>query len=238
MFFKKKKTQIDFNHLPQHIAFICDGNRRWARSKGLETLQGHKEAIEAGKLVVERAREIGVKNLTFFCMSTENFKRSKEEVAYLIELFKGFRAFKKCLRDKGYRFQHVGDKSYLSDDVLEVIDDLTNSTKDCDFGTIYFAFGYGGRNDIVNATKRIVREKIKPDSITEESFKDFLSTTSMPDVDLLVRTSGENRISGFLLYNMAYAELYFVNKHWPEFNGKDVDDCILEYQKRNRRFGK
>ena len=237
MFFKKK-AKIDFDNLPNHIALICDGNRRWAKGKGLPTLLGHKEAIKVGQNIAQKLYDIGVKNITFFCMSTENFKRSEEEVAYLIDLFKGFLAFKKCLRDKGYRFQHVGDRSYLSKDVLKVIDELSEATKDCTFGTMYFAFGYGGRNDIVNATKKILNEKVDVKNLNEETFKDYLSTKSMPDVDLLIRTGGEERLSGFLLYNMAYAELCFLKKYWPELTPKDIENCVIEYQKRNRRFGK
>jgi len=238
LFKRKNKRTADLlkENVPNHIAFICDGNRRWARSKGLPTLLGHKEGVETGKIILQRARELEIKHVTFFCMSTENFKRSKEEVDYLIELFKGFRIFKKCLRDKGYKFQHVGDKSILSNDVLEVIDDLTESTKNCSFGTVYFAFGYGGRNDIINATKKIIASGDK--DVDEETFKKYLSTDTMPDVDLLVRPGGEQRISGFLLYNMAYAELLFIDKYWPEFRAEDVDDCVREYQKRSRRFGK
>ena len=122
--------------------------------------------------------------------------------------------------------------------IINKIDTVEKETKDCKKGTVNLAIAYGGRNDIVNATKRIIKEKVKPEDITEESFKNYLTTGEMPDVDLLVRTSGEQRISGFMLYNMAYAELYFVKKHWPAFVGKDLDDCIAEFQSRHRRFGK
>ena len=235
---KKQTEQVDYNNLPKHIAFICDGNRRWARSRGLPTLLGHKEGVEAIKRVVRRAAEIKLENLTFFCFSTENFDRSKEEVDYLFDLFKGLTKLKKDFIKDGYRFHHTGDRSLLSQDLLDIIDEMERDTKDGKTGTINIALAYGGRNDIVNAVKRIVREKIDPDSINEESFKNYLTTGNMPDVDLLVRTSGEQRISGFMLYNMPYAELYFVEKHWPAFKGEDLDDCIREYQRRNRRFGK
>ena len=241
MFFKKKKTarEVDFNNLPNHIAFICDGNRRWARSRGLPTLLGHKEGTEAVKRVVKRASEIGLKELTFFCFSTENFDRSKEEVDYLFNLFREIvKLVPDFIRD-GYRFRHVGDRSLLPDDLVKIIDDVTEQTKGGAKGVVNIALAYGGRNDIVNAVKKIINEKVSPDEITEESFKKYLSTTAeMHDVDLLVRTSGEQRISGFMLYNMPYAELYFVKKHWPEFKGADLDDCIAEFQSRTRRFGK
>ena len=237
--FRKKKTQeVDYENLPKHIAFICDGNRRWARNKGLPTLVGHKEGVEAIKRVIRRAAEIGMENLTFFCFSTENFDRSQEEIKYLFDLFRDIIKLKKDILKDDYRFHHTGDRSLLPQDMLDIIDEMERDTKDCKKGTINIALAYGGRNDIVNATKKILRENVSADSITEENFKNYLTTGDMPDVDLLVRTSGEQRISGFMLYNMAYAELYFVKKHWPAFKGEDLDDCIREYQTRTRRFGK
>lgn len=238
MFFKKKKLEFDKENMPKHIAFICDGNRRWARHRGLPTLLGHKEGVEAIKRVVRRAAEINLENLTFFCFSTENFDRSKEEVDYLFNLFRDIKDLKNDILKHDYRFHHCGDRSLIPKDILKIIDNLENDTKDCKKGTINIAFCYGGRNDIVNATKKIISEKVKAEDITEETFKNYLSTGDMPDVDLLVRTSGEQRISGFLLYNMAYAEFYFVKKHWPAFKAQDVDECIVEFQKRHRRFGK
>lgn len=239
MFFRKKKQkQVDYNNLPKHIAFICDGNRRWARNRGLPTLLGHKEGVEAIKRIVRRASEIGMENLTFFCFSTENFDRSKEEVDYLFNLFRELLTLKENFLQHDYRFHHTGDRSMLPKDILDVIDSMTKETAHCKKGTVNLAFAYGGRNDIVNATKRIIKEKVKPEDITEETFKNYLTTGEMPDVDLLVRTSGEKRISGFLLYNMPYAELYFVEKHWPSFKETDLDDCIGEFQSRHRRFGK
>ena len=238
MFFKKKKQQIDFENMPRHIAFICDGNRRWARSRGLPTLLGHKEGVEAIKRVVKRASELKLESLTFFCFSTENFDRSEEEIKYLFDLFRGLAKMKDDFKKDGYRFHHTGDRSMLPKDMLDVIDEVEEETKGGTIGTINIAMAYGGRNDIINATKRIINEKVKPEDITEESFKNYLTTGDMPDVDLLVRTSGEQRISGFMLYNMPYAELYFVKQHWPSFKAQDLDDCIVEYQRRHRRFGK
>ena len=238
MFFKRKKRAINMENLPKHLAFICDGNRRWARHRGMPTLLGHKEGVEAIKRVVRRASELGIENLTFFCFSTENFDRSKEEVDYLFNLFREIKNLKENFKKHDYKFHHTGDKSMLPKDIVEIIDSVEKETKDCKKGIVNLAIAYGGRNDIVNATKRIIKEKVKPEDITEESFKNYLTTGDSPYVDLLVRTSGEKRISGFMLYNMAYAELYFVKKHWPAFTGKDVDDCIAEYQSRHRRFGK
>ncbi len=238
MFFKKKRHKVDMDNLPKHLAFICDGNRRWARNRGLPTLLGHKEGVEAIKRVVRRGAELKIENLTFFCFSTENFNRSKEEVDYLFDLFRDLIKLKQDFLKDGYRFHHTGDRSLLSKDILDIIDEMERDTAGGTTGTINIALAYGGRNDIVNATKRIIKEKVKPEDITEESFKNYLTTGDMPDVDLLVRTSGEQRISGFMLYNMAYAEFYFVKKHWPAFRGSDLDECIAEFQGRHRRFGK
>lgn len=238
MFFKRKRHKVDMDNLPKHLAFICDGNRRWARNRGLPTLLGHKEGVEAIKRVVRRGAELKIGNLTFFCFSTENFNRSKEEVDYLFDLFRDLTKLKQDFLKDGYRFHHTGDRSLLSKDILDIIDEMEKDTAGGTTGTINIALAYGGRNDIVNATKRIIKEKVKPEDITEESFKNYLTTGEMPDIDLLVRTSGEQRISGFMLYNMAYAELYFVKKHWPAFKGEDLDECIAEFQGRHRRFGK
>ena len=237
MFFKKK-NQIDFEHLPTHLAFICDGNRRWAKTRGLPQLLGHKEGVEAVKRVVKRGAELGIKHMTFFCFSTENFDRSKEEIDYLFDLFRGIKEIQPRLVELGYKLHHTGDKSMLPDDLNEIMASLEKETAGGEKGTVNLAIAYGGRNDIVNATRRIINEKVKAEDVTEESFKNYLTTGDMPDVDLLIRTSGEQRISGFMLYNMPYAEFYFVKKHWPSFKAEDVDDCVVEYQKRHRRFGK
>ena len=237
MFFKKKRKP-DLSNLPKHIAFICDGNRRWAKNHGLLKLLGHKEGVEAIKRVVRRASEIGLENMTFFCFSTENFDRDKEEIKYLFDLFRELENLAENFVKHGYRVHHTGDKSLLPEDILQIIDRVEEKTAVGKRGIVNFAFAYGGRNDIVNATKKIIKEGVKPEDITEESFKKYLTTGESPDIDLLVRTSGEKRISGFMLYNMAYAELYFVQKHWPSFKADDVDDCVAEFQSRHRRFGK
>ena len=238
MFFKKKRKQASLENLPNHIAFICDGNRRWARSRGLPTLLGHKEGVEAIKRILKRASELQLKQLTFFCFSTENFNRSKEEVEYLFNLFREIEKMTDDFVKYDYRFHHTGDKSLLPQDMLNIIDKVERKTKDCKKGIVNIALAYGGRNDIVNAVKKMVKEKVKSEDVNEEMFKNYLTTGESSDVDLLVRTSGEQRISGFMLYNMAYAELYFVKKHWPSFTGADLDDCIAEFQSRHRRFGK
>ena len=233
-----KTKEMDKDNMPKHIAFICDGNRRWAKSKGLPTLLGHREGMQAVKRVTKRIAELGIPNVSFFCFSTENFNRSEEEVSYLFDLFKNLSSIVPDLVKCGYKFKHTGDRSLLDAETLKIIDEVTEKTKHLTKGTVNIALAYGGRNDIVNAAKKIVSSGVKAEDITEESFKKYLSTDGLFDVDLLVRSSGEQRISGFMLYNMPYAELLFVKKHWPSFKAKDVDACVLEYQNRNRRYGK
>ena len=235
---KKEQSLIDINNLPKHIAFICDGNRRWARAKGFPTMFGHKEGAEAVKRIIKRASELGIENLSFFCFSTENFNRSEEEVNYLFEQFKQIEKLIPEFVKYDYKFHHSGDRNFLLPNILRIIDKAEKQTQNCKRGYINISLSYGGRNDIVNATKKIIKANLLPEEVTEESFKKYLSTNPLPDVDLMVRSSGEQRISGFMLYDMAYAELYFVDKHWPAFLGRDLDDCVIEYQKRNRRFGK
>lgn len=235
---KKEQTLIDKENLPKHIAFICDGNRRWARERNLPTLFGHKEGTEAVKRIIKRGSELGIENLSFFCFSTENFNRSEEEIKYLFDLFKQIEKLIPDFVKYDYKFHHSGDRNLLTPSILKIIDKAEKDTQKCKKGIVNVSLAYGGRNDIVNATKRIVQENLKPEEITEETFKKYLSTYPLPDVDLVVRSSGEQRISGFLLYDLAYAEFYFVGKHWPAFLSRDLDDCVIEYQKRQRRFGK
>ncbi len=235
---KKEQVKIDAENMPKHIAFICDGNRRWARERGLPTLFGHKEGKEAVKRIIKRASEIGLENVSFFCFSTENFDRSKEERDYMFDMFKQVESLIPDLIKAGYKFHHSGDRSLLLPETLNIIDKTEKETKYCKKGTVNICLAYGGRNDIVNATRKIIKANLLPEEVTEESFKKYLTTGDLPDVDLMVRTSGEKRISGFLLYNMPYAELYFVDKHWPAFFGKDLDECVIEFQRRSRRFGK
>lgn len=234
----KDEKEVDFSNLPKHVGFIMDGNRRWARKRGLPTLAGHREGAEALKRIVKRASEIGLENLSFFCFSIENFKRDKSEVDYLFKLINELVDTVPDLLEAGYKFHHVGDKALLPEASAKTIAEVEEKTNDCKKGTVNFLIAYGGRHDIVSAAKKMITEGVKPEEITEETFKNYLTTGDMPDLDLLVRTSGEQRISGFLLYNMAYAEILFVNKHWPEFKGHDLDECIAEFQKRQRRFGK
>ena len=155
LFKKKKQVEYDKETLPKHLAFICDGNRRWARHRLMPTLLGHKEGVEAIKRVIRRSSEIGLENLTFFCFSTENFDRSKEEIDYLFNLFRGIKDLKKNFIKHGYKFHHCGDKSLLPQDMIDIIAEVERDTAGGKTGTVNIAMAYGGRNDIVNAARRI-----------------------------------------------------------------------------------
>lgn len=240
MFFKKKNKHnaIDLNNLPTHVGFIMDGNRRWARKRGLPTLAGHKEGAEALKRIVRRASEICLKNLSFFCFSIENFKRSEEEVNYLLKMIGEIEKLVPDMLKIDYKFHHSGDKSLLPPETVECISRIEKATENCKTGTLNFLIAYGGRHDLVMATKAMIKANVDPETITEESIKEYLTTATLPDVDLVVRTSGEQRISGFMLYNCAYAEMIFDEKYWPDYKGADLDRVIAIYQNRERRFGR
>jgi undecaprenyl diphosphate synthase len=217
-----------------------DGNRRWAKARGLPPFEGHKEGLETLKKITEYCQKKGVKILTVFAFSTENWNRSKEEIDYLIKLF--LKLFKKKnlkeLQDKGIRINVIGQKKRfpkILQQRIKKIEELTKNNKDFIFNV---ALSYGGRADIIQMVKKIVKRKIPPRKINEETISENLWTKGLPDPDLIIRTGGEKRISNFLLWQMAYSELYFTDKYWPEFSEKDLDKALLDYSNRQRRFGK
>lgn len=229
-------------NLPDHIAIIMDGNRRWAKKRDLDVKLGHKKGAETLEKIVKYCNKIGIKYLTVYAFSTENWKRSKEEVGALMLLLKMY------LEDFGRRadldnikIKMLGDLNGLNEGLQKSILKIIDKTKDNTGLTFNVAFNYGGRAEIVNATKKIA-SKVKQNEITieqidEELFSDNLYTSGMPDPDLLIRTSGELRTSGFLPWQLVYSEFYFIEKLWPDFTEKDIDEAIEEYNKRNRKFG-
>ena len=235
--FKKKNQQFDKTKLPKHIAFIADGNGRWANKRGLVRTVGHKAGKEAIKKVLDRCEELGIEVVSMFCFSTENFGRPKDEVDYIFDLFRELkRDYLDSLIEKNIKFVHMGDKKLLPKDIADDLKEMEQKTKSCT-GTIFnVALAYGSRHEIVRAVNLAV--ELGERDITEESFKKFLYTKDLPDPDLIVLASGENRLSNFMLYQAAYAEFYFPKTYWPDFDGKIVDKCIEEYQKRKRRYGK
>jgi undecaprenyl diphosphate synthase len=223
--------------IPHHLGIIVDGNRRWAKEKGLETIEGHKEGFENVKRIVKLCKEKGIKVLTLFVFSTENWKRSKEEVSYLMDLFK--KAFSdenvKEVYQNGVRVKIVGDKSLLSGLLKKLVRSIEEKTKNNKEMILNFALSYGGRNEIVQTVKKIVEKNIPAEKIKEETISENLL---LPDVDLIVRPGRVKRISNFLIWQAAYSEFFFLDKYWPDFNEEDLDMILSDFANRKRRFGK
>ncbi|WP_052045832.1 isoprenyl transferase [Candidatus Paracaedibacter symbiosus] len=235
------KNQIP-KEIPHHIAIVMDGNGRWALRRGLPTIAGHKAGAEALKKICQAAANLGVTHLTVYAFSTENWRRPSSWIVELMDLLKYYLKFElKDLIKNNIRLHVIGDQTRLSGDLRQLVDDAVEKTKKNDGINLIIALSYGGRNEIVHAAKAIA-EKVKEDKLTfdnidEEMFAKHLYTSKFPDPDLLIRTSGEMRISNFLLWQLAYAELYFTNKLWPEFSEDDLKAAIEEYQNRERRYG-
>ena len=225
----------------KHIAIIMDGNGRWAKKRGLARSLGHKEGSKTLEVVALHALELNIPYLSVFAFSTENFKRSKEEVDFLMNLFIEMftKKFKK-LKEKGIKVVFSGIRDNLRKDVLESMDFITKETKDNNKMTLNICLNYGGQSEIVDATKKIVKEveegNIKLSDINISLFEKYLYQP-LPPIDLLIRTSGENRISNFMLWEMSYSEFYFTDTLFPDFKEKELDNAINEYYNRNRKFG-
>ncbi len=237
-----ESLNLDKNNIPKHVAIIMDGNRRWAKQNFLPSIEGHRQGLERVKELLDVCEEIGVSILTLYAFSTENWKRSNIEVKGLMELFKFFfkREFK-ALKKKNIKIIHSGIKSLFSKDIQNIIDQMTYETKHNTNGILNLAINYSGRLEIIEAIKQLSKDlsnnKLDINNITEETFSKLLFHPELPDPDLLIRTSGEKRISNFLLWQIAYTELYFTDILWPNFTKQDFINAILEYQKRERRFG-
>ena len=227
---------------PAHVAIIMDGNGRWAKSRGLPRVEGHRRGVEAVRGVVEAAAENGVQYLTLFGFSSENWQRPPTEVRDLMGLLRLYlRSEIAELHRKGVRLRIIGDRERLAKDITNLIDSAEARTRDNTRLNLQVALSYGGRSEIVWAARRIAEECLSgastPESITEDSFHRHLLTASIPDPDLLIRTSGEQRISNFLLWQCAYAELVFTDRLWPDFGVDDFLQAIEEFRRRERRYG-
>ncbi len=238
-----KKEDIHIDHLPEHIAIIMDGNGRWAKQKGKLRVFGHEKGSKAVTEVVKGCAEIGVKNLTLYAFSTENWNRPKLEVQTLMRLLvSSLRKEIKTLQENNIKFNAIGNLKALPSKVYNELMDVIENTKDNTRLTLTLALSYGSREELVNTIKQIsIKVKnniISPEKIDESVINQHLYTQNLPDVDLLIRTSGEQRISNFLLWQIAYAELYFTNVYWPDFTKQHLYEAIVNYQKRERRFGK
>lgn len=237
------RNKLDKNKIPKHVAIIMDGNGRWAAQHGKPRIVGHENGVESVRAVVEGAGEIGIKHLTLYAFSTENWDRPKEEVDALMGLLvHAIEAETKALNKNNVRLSVIGDVEAMPEKVGEklksCIDQLNSNTG----LNLILALSYSARWEIVNAVKNIAQEitenKIKPENINNELFSSYLETAEVPDPELLIRTSGETRVSNFLLWQIAYSELYFTNVLWPDFRKNDLFEAVLNYQSRERRFGK
>lgn len=224
-----------FENLPNHIAIILDGNGRWAQKKGLPRNLGHRQGVETLIKISRYCSEIGIKNLTVFAFSTENWNRPKEEVDYLMNLLEEyFNGLDKNLRKRNIKLKVIGEKTNLSDKLTNIINEVQDKSKNNTGMILNIAFNYGSKDEIINAVKGIIKDNV---ILSKENIDKYLYTSESGNIDLLIRTSGEQRISNFLLWQIAYAELYFTKVYWPDFNKKELHKALESYQKRDRRFG-
>lgn len=234
--------EINGNNLPKHIAIIMDGNRRWAKTRGLTTKEGHKAGSKNLENIAKFCNKIGIEYLTVYAFSTENWKRTKEEVSALMFILKAnLDAMLRRMDLENIKIRVIGEKENIPTDLLIKINKLVEKTKNNTGLVLNIAFNYGGRAELVHATKQIA-EKVKNgeidiNDINEELISNNIYTSGQPDPDLLIRTSREIRTSNFLPWQLTYTEFYFPNKHWPEFSEEDLIEAIKVYQNRNRRFG-
>lgn len=225
--------------IPKHVAIICDGNRRWAKEHGLPSFEGHKRGYDVAMKIGKKARELGVKALTFWIFSTENWDRSQKEVSYLMQLFEEMidRYLKDALKEE-VRIIHLGRKDRISQSLRNKIIEAQEKTKNFTKYYLGVALDYGGRDEIVRTIKKISNDQFPISNINSKNFSQFLDTRDLPELDLIIRPGGEKRLSGFLPWQSEYAELIFIDKYFPDFTGKDFEKCIQEYASRQRRFGK
>ncbi len=246
MFFKKKKKDaevLDPNNIPQHIGIIMDGNGRWAKRRGLPRSAGHRAGAETLKKIVKYCDKVGVKSITAYAFSTENWNRPQKEVDALMDLlYMYLQQVEEQFAGTNVILSVIGDRSRLSDKINSAIDYAEDYTKNNTGLRLNVALNYGGRDEITRAAQLLAKEvadgKLSAEEITEEKLSEKMYTAALPEVDLIIRPSGEYRLSNFLLWQAAYAEFWFNNINWPDFSEKHMEQALLDYQKRNRRFGK
>ncbi|MBP5328609.1 MAG: di-trans,poly-cis-decaprenylcistransferase [Spirochaetaceae bacterium] len=232
------ETQINKDALPVHIGIIMDGNGRWAQKINLPRTAGHKQGLEAARNILIAAAELGIKYVTLYTFSTENWKRTKDEVGFLMNLLTSnlHNEVTRYLKE-GIRLLHLGDMSGLPPEVQNELYDAMERTKDKTKTTVVLAINYGGKDEIVRAVKKLVKNGIAPEQIQEKTLENYFDVPKLPPVDMLIRTGGEKRISNFLLWHAAYAELFFSDTLWPDYSKEEFLKTIAEYQTRTRRFG-
>jgi undecaprenyl diphosphate synthase len=234
--------RLDKEKLPRHIAIIMDGNGRWARQKALTRIEGHIKGIEAVRTAVTTCREVGIEFLTLYAFSIENWRRPDNEVLALMDLLQRFlRGELDEMLENNIRLRAIGDIDSLPPDAHNTLIDTLEKTARCDGMVLTLALSYSGRDEIIRAFRHLMADiknkRIRPEEISEETLSNYLSTRDIPDPDLLIRTSGEYRISNFLLWQMAYTEIYVTETLWPDFGKEDLIKALLNYQSRERRFG-
>lgn len=237
------KEKIDLNKLPRHVAIIMDGNGRWAKSKGKERFSGHQEGVVSVRVIAETAAELGIEYLTLYAFSKENWNRPTEEVNALMNLLvMTLESELETFTKNGIRLSVIGDIDNLPEESKKALDNVMNATASFSRMTMILALSYSARWEIVNATNKIISDSkagiLTDESITEENFAKYLTTNNIPDPELLIRTSGEYRISNFLLWQLAYTELFFSQKFWPDFRQNEFYEAVIDFQGRERRFGK
>ena len=232
---------FDKEKLPTHIGFIMDGNGRWAQKRGMPRNMGHREGAKTFRSIAQYCKKIGIKYVTFYAFSTENWKRPKDEVDDLMRLFNDYLDEVKKYAEENTRLVFLGDKCAFPSEMAEKMKEIEAYSRDFDDMTLMLAMNYGGRDDIVYAAKQIAEmysnKEIKTEDINEDMISSLLYTKGLPDVDLIIRPSGEKRISNFLIWQSAYAEYYFTDTLWPDFSKKELDKALADYASRNRRFG-
>lgn len=240
-----EQPKLDLNRVPKHIAIIMDGNGRWAQARHLPRVAGHQQGMETVKKVAIAASDLGVKVLSLYAFSTENWKRPASEVSFLMNLpIRFFNSFVPDLVKNNVKVAVMGDISRLPQKTQKAVNDAIQDTADCDGMILNFALNYGGRDEIVRAAKKMAEQvqagSLNPDQIDEQTLGAFLMSNQLApyqDPDLLIRTSGEERLSNFMLWQVAYSEFVFMKEHWPDFNGDLLKKAIIEFQQRHRRFG-
>jgi undecaprenyl diphosphate synthase len=232
------QATLDVPSLPRHVAIIMDGNGRWAINRGLPRVAGHKRGVETVRRITEECRQIGIKVLTLYAFSDENWGRPKEEVGFLMDMLGSFlKAEIATMKSNGIRFRTIGRTERLPATVRKWLEKATAETAHNTGMILNLALSYGGRGEILEAVKRMHDAGVNAKLLNDEIFSSYLDTGGLPDPDLIIRTSGEKRISNFLLWQAAYAELYFTDTLWPDFSEKELHSALIDYQGRQRRFG-
>ena len=237
-----KKKKLDLSRIPKHVAFIMDGNGRWAKKRGLPRIKGHEEGAKRIEKLTLSAKKLGVEAITLFAFSTENWKRPKDEVDYIFSLLEKFlKEGKNSFKENDIKVYFIGKIDELDNSFKNLMIETMEETKNNKGIVLNLAINYGARSEIVEMVKKVAKDCIdnvqNVDSIDESIIEKYLMTNELPEIDLLVRTSGEIRLSNFLLWQVAYSELIFTKTYWPDFDEKKLEEVLIEFQSRNRRFG-